>query len=146
MTKMRFFLVAVIVGSTLVACIPGNGSHSIKCVVVNGQTVCFVREVWGSNGDRVALTTSTNVCHKPSAETDFVSDALGAGGVNYYKIDNGKLHVYGTVGRMKQPRRPFPVAVEFDILMNPSDAELRDNGYLPLLLNEEMTSCWSDLF
>jgi hypothetical protein len=37
------------------------------------EKVCFVREVWGINGDRVALTTSANVCHTHSSETDYVS-------------------------------------------------------------------------
>jgi hypothetical protein len=149
MTNLRASFITFIVVCTWLVSSCGKGSHSMKCVVVNGQTVCFVREVWGMNGDRVVLTTSANVCHQPSAETDFVSDALGAGGLNYYKIDNGKLHVYGTVGRMIKPRKPFPVDVEFEFErfgpFNPSEAELRSNGYSQLSLDEDMTWCLSDL-
>lgn len=119
---MLFFFKAFIVASALLAYGCGHGSHSIKCVIVSGQSVCFIREVWGLNGDRVVLTTSTNVCHQPSAETDYVSDALGAGHSVYYKIEDGKLHVYGSIGQMIKPRKVFPVEVEFPNLMNPEEA------------------------
>src|SRR5215203_5845895 len=122
---MKFISIASIFAFALTVSGCGNGSHSIKCVEVDGQTVCFVREVWGINGDRVALTTSTNVCHKPTLETDFVSETLGAGGLNFYKVDGGRLRVYGSVGQMRRPRKPFPVEVEFEDLMNPREAELR---------------------
>jgi hypothetical protein len=77
----------------------------VECIEVNGQKVCFVRQLWGRNGDRVYLTTSGNVCHQPSSENDFVSDMEDAGAHVYYKMADGKLYVYG-VGEMIKPRKP----------------------------------------
>ena len=146
---MRVVLTVAILACVWFATSCGRGSHSIKCVAVNGQTVCFVRQLWGLNGDRVALTTSENVCHQPSSETDFVSDTLGAGGLNHYKIHNGKLYVYGSVGRMIRPSNEFPVAVEFDFERfggtNPSEAVLQSHGYTRLQL-EDWTWCFSDFY
>jgi hypothetical protein len=125
----------------------GRGSHAVECIEVNGQKVCFVRQLWGRNGDRVYLTTSANVCHQPSAENDFVSDMEDAGAHVYYKIVDGKLFVYG-VGEMIKPRNPFPVPVEFDWDIrrgsNPSEAVVKDAGYTRLPL-ADMTWCFSDL-
>lgn len=141
---MRVFFIPIILASSFLSSGCVHGSHAINCVLVNSQKVCFVREVWGHNGDRVALTTSENVCHQPQSETDFVSDALGAGHSVYYKIDGETLRIYGSVGRMKHPRKPFPVSVEFENLMNPEEDILFNNGYSRLPL-EEMTWCFSDL-
>ena len=140
MKNTRAFFIAVVAAGSLLVSSCGRTSHSIECLAVNGQTVCFVRDVWTRSGYRVTVTTSTDVCHQPSTETDFVSDP-GAGDV-YYKIDDGVLHIYG-LGPVKMPRKEFPVAVKYDDLMNPGEAKLLSNGYSRLPL-EDTTWCLSD--
>jgi hypothetical protein len=143
---MRVLLFTLIVPVTLIGSGCMQRTHAMECVVVNGQKVCFVRQLWGRNGDRLYVSTSENVCLQPSSASDYVSDVEGAGAHVYYKIVDGKLFVYG-VGVMKKPRNAFPVPVEIDREIegrNLGDAALNSLGYKRLPLGD-MTWCLADL-
>lgn len=145
---MKIFVVSLlfIVSASLAAC---DSSHSMECVVVSGQKVCFVRHVWGllGNSDRVTLTTNANVCHEPSNESDFVSKMMGAGERVYYKVNGDALYVFGVAQEWRKPETSFPVKVIFDDLglSNPTDEVLSREGYKRLNLNN-LTWCFSDIF
>ncbi len=99
---------------------PGNlGTHAIQCAMVGEQKICFVREVWGFNGDQVSLTTSDNVCHKPSRENDYVSGTMRSQEVILAKTVDGKFYIYAE--QMNEPEKPFPV----EVVLEPYDPPMK---------------------
>lgn len=135
---LTFLLVAAFTGCT--------GSHVMSCVVVNGTKVCFIREVWGPNGDRVTLSTTENVCHKPVESEDYVSDSLRSSESVRYKVEDGKLYLYAEP--TTKPVKGFPVEI-IEAPYDPmeSETDFRRQGWLEAPLNtSKMTWCFSDLF
>jgi hypothetical protein len=124
-----------------------SGNHAIQCAMIGEQKICFVREVWGFNGENLSLTTSDNVCHKPSNEDDYVSDRMRGDDVIFAKIVDGKFYVYAVP--MKAPKNPFPVEVISEPY-NPATYFGRDfikDGYQRFDLSKEnMTWCLNDIF
>lgn len=122
-----------------------SGSHAIQCIDVNDQKICFVREVWGFNGDKVALTTTNNVCHKPSKENDYVSNSLRGQEVIFIKVADGKLYIYAE--SMVEPKNKFPVEVVLEPYEPIKDRNLIEEGYQEIDLSSKMmTWCFSDIF
>ena len=141
--RTKSFLLLIVFSGIAAAC---SGSHSIGCVEVGRQKVCFVREVWGLNGDEVALTTSKNVCHKLSKEYDYVSNVMRGQEVIFCKVIDGKLHVLGE--SMDEPENKFPVEIVFE-RYDPTkpDRDLPSEGYQGIdLSSDKMTWCFSDAF
>lgn len=123
-----------------------SGTHAINCIFVGETRVCFKREVWGRNGDKVWITTDNNVCRQPSKQTDYIaSGTLDADGISY-KLDGEILHIYGAYFSL--PEKQFPVEIRFEHY-DPTNAN-RDpltEGYQKISLeHEKMTSCLSDLW
>lgn len=130
-------------------------THSIECINVQGEKVCFVREVWGLNGDRVALTKSDNVCHEPSIENDYISTSLRSTEIIDYRIVDGKLYIYDEP--MNTPKNPFPVEVIIE-RRNPLEfipefrESLKKDGWIEKeyqkadLGSNKMTWCFNDIF
>lgn len=132
---------------TLCAFFTGCGQrHAINCITVDGQKVCFVREVWGLNGDRMVLTTTENVCHEPDKTKDYISNSLGTNPKLLYKIADGKLYIRAY--QMIPPENPFPVKVIFE-RYDPlrRDEKLIEEGYSTTdLTYNKMTWCYRDYF
>jgi len=128
-------------------CLRSLGTHAIQCAMVGEEKICFVREVWGFNGENLSLTTDDNVCHKPSSENDYVSDRMRGDSVIFAKVVDGKFYVYAVP--MEAPKNPFPVEVILEPY-NPAtyfDRDFIKDGYQKFDLNEEkMTWCFNDIF
>lgn len=124
-----------------------RGSHAIFCVNVDQEEICFKREVWGFNGDKVWITKNKNVCRKPSEELDFISNKLIDGNSFLFKIEGKKLYVFDDA--FLPPKEDFPVEVirqRYDPLKVNSEILIK-KGYQKVdLSTEQMTSCLSDLF
>lgn len=124
-----------------------RGSHSIYCVKVDQQNVCFKREVWGFNGDKVWITENKNVCRKPSEEKDYISNMLIDGNSFLYKIEEKKLYVFHDV--FVPPKENFPVELilkKYDPLKVNRESLLKE-GYQEVELGfDKMTNCLSDIF
>lgn len=142
MGKLKFFFLVIVLSLTA-GC---SGSHAIQCINVDEQKICFVREVWGFNGDKASLTISDNVCHQPSKENDYVSNSLRSQEVIFYKVESGKLYVYAE--SMDKPKNKFPVEVVFEPYEpTKPDGNLIEEGYQELdLSHKTMTWCFSDMF
>ncbi len=128
-------------------CLSDFGTHAIQCATVGEQKICFVREVWGLNGDQVTLTTSDNVCHQPSAKYDYISDAQSGYTVNYVKIEKGRIYIYAA--NLQPPQNQFPVEVVFEEYnpMTYFDRDFIKEGYQKFDLSKKnMTWCLSDIF
>lgn len=111
------------------------------------EKICFVREVWGLNGDQVSLTTSDNVCHQPSKKYDYISGPESGYNINYAKIENGKIYIYAA--KLYPPENRFPVEFVFE-KYNPMtyfDRDFIKDGYQKLDLSKKnMTWCINDFF
>lgn len=145
--RIWIFLLLIIVAGINSGCSKNLGTHAIQCAMVGEQKICFVREVWGFNGDRVSLTTSDNVCHEPSKENDYVSNSLRSQSVIFAKIADGKFYIYAE--SMDAPQNPFPVEVILE-KYNPAtwfDRDFIKDGYQKFDLGKEnMTWCFNDVF
>lgn len=138
---MYSFLITVILGLR-VSC---SGSHSMECTMIGEQKICLVREVWGFNGESLAVTTHDNVCHKPSSEEDYISGGTGNSEV-YAKIAEGKIYFY--VMLLKAPKKPFPIEI-IDKPFHPVTGFNKDiikDGYQKFDLTKNMSWCFKDIF
>ena len=124
-----------------------SGSHAIQCTMIGDQKICFVREVWGFNGESLSLTTSDKVCHKPLSENDYISDRMRGDNLIYAKVAEGKFYVYAVP--LTPPENQFPVEVVSEAY-NPATYFGRDfigDGYQEFDLGKQnMTWCFSDIF
>ncbi len=147
MMRKSFLFLIVILASINCACSSNFRTHAIQCAMVGEQKICFVREVWGINGDQASLTTSDNVCHKPSEKYDYISDSESGYTIDYAKIENRKIYIYAA--NLQPPQNQFPVEVVFEEY-NPSTYFGRDfikDGYQKFDLGKEnMTWCFNDIF
>lgn len=122
------------------------GTHAINCVDVRENRICFKREVWGRNGDKVWITTDNNVCRQPSKQTDYIAGGtINADGI-LYKVDGEKLHIYGAYFSL--PENQFPVEILFEHYdpRNPNRNRLNEGYQKMNLEHEKMTGCLSDLW
>lgn len=145
--RICIFLLLILFTGVNSGCLSNFRTHAIHCAMVGEQKICFVREVWGFNGDQVSLTTSDNVCHKPSEENDYVSKGLRSQQVIFAKIEAGKFYVYAE--RLYAPQNRFPVEVILESYdpARPVGEDLIKEGYQKFDLSKEnMTWCFKDVF
>lgn len=145
--RVWIFLSLIIFAGINSACLNNFRNHAIQCAMVGEQKICFVREVWGFNGDRVSLTTNDDVCHQPSKKYDYISEAESGFTVKYAKIENGKIYIHAA--NLFPPETRFPVEVVFEEY-NPVtdlDRDFITEGYQEFdLSKEKMTWCLRDIF
>ena len=145
---MRMWIVILLIIVVVISggCSNNFGSHAIQCTIVGEQKICFIREVWGFNGESLSLSTSDNVCHKASSEDDYIADRLRGDDVIRAKIADGKIYIYAV--RMKAPKNPFPVEVVLEEY-NPLtyfDRDFIKEGYQEFDLGKgNMTWCFKDV-
>ncbi len=144
---IKFLLFISIITGINSGCISNFRTHAIQCAMVGEQKICFVREVWGFNGDQITLTTNDNVCHQPSKKYDYISGSESGYTVNYAKIENGKIYIYAA--NLTSPENQFPVGVVFEEYnpMTYFDRDFIKDGYQKIDLSKDnMTWCFRDVF
>lgn len=141
--RICLFLLAVVFLAINIGC---RGSHAIQCAMVGSQKICFVREVWGRDGEQVSLTISDNVCHQPSEKYDYVAKGVGQDKI-YAKNADGKFYIYSKY--LYAPENRFPVEVVFEEY-NPLthfDRDFIKEGYQEFDLSQnKMMWCFDDIF
>jgi hypothetical protein len=114
--------------------------------MVGEQKICFVREVWGLNGESLAVTTHDNVCREPSSEVDYISNRMRGDHKIRAKVVDGKMYVYSVPFTV--PKKPFPVEVISEAY-DPTtyfDKDFIKDGYQEFDLGQNMTWCLNDVF
>lgn len=142
--RSAIFLLLIFIAGISAGC---SGSHAIQCTSVNEQKICFIREVWGFNGESLSLTTNDNVCYKPTNKKDYISNRMRGGDVIYAKITNGKFYVHSVP--LTAPENQFPIEVISESYnpMTDFDRDFVKDDYQKFDLgSKNMTWCFSDIF